>query len=224
MLTLGLRRLRYRSRVSGTALAEVWDTALPGRGTDWREVPFMACDAEMSSLEVSDGELLSLGWVFIDGGGVQLDSARHHLIRAEKSVGQSATIHQLRDCELDEAEPESEVFLRFLEAASGRVLVFHNAVLDLSYLNRTCRQTCGAPLLMPCIDTMGLEHLRLRQKDSGIKHGELRLQACRDRYNLPAYPAHNALVDALATAELMIAQSLHRGGNKPFPLRYLLQS
>ena len=36
------------------------------------------------------------------------------------------------------------------------------------------------------------------------------MQACRDRYSLPALPAHNALLDALATAELLIAHATQR--------------
>jgi DNA polymerase-3 subunit epsilon len=39
----------------------------------------------------------------------------------------------------------------------------------------------------------------------------LRLAECRSRYNLPAYPAHNALMDALAAAELLLAQLDHKG-------------
>lgn len=222
MLGLQLRRLRHRQRVSGTMLQSVWETPLPGRKLDWREAPFLVCDAEMSSLELAEGELLSLGWVCIEGGGIILDSARHYLIQAEKSVGQSATIHQLRDCELDDAEPEVTVLERFLEAAAGRILVFHHAALDMAYLNRSVEAACGAPLLMPFVDTLVREHARLRHADTTIQPGDLRLQACRDRYKLPAYPAHNALIDALATAELLLAQNLHRGGEKSFPLKNLL--
>ena len=35
-------------------------------------------------------------------------------------------------------------------------------------------------------------------------------------------PAHNALMDALATAELLIAHSKHRGGREQLKLRDLL--
>jgi DNA polymerase-3 subunit epsilon len=34
----------------------------------------------------------------------------------------------------------------------------------------------------------------------------IRLNASRERYGLPAYQGHHALVDALATAELLQAQ------------------
>ncbi len=39
----------------------------------------------------------------------------------------------------------------------------------------------------------------------------LRLPNVRQRYHLPAYENHNALVDALATAELLQAQIVKQG-------------
>lgn len=165
----------------------------------------------MSSLEVADGELLSLGWVCIENGTIALESARHYLIKAENSVGQSAAIHQLRDCELRDGYTELEVLEHLLVAAAGAVLVFHNAALDMAYLNRSSERYFSAPLLLPTVDTLALEHARLRRQDRVIKPGDLRLHECRNRYHLPPYPGHNALVDALATAELLIAQAKHRG-------------
>jgi DNA polymerase-3 subunit epsilon len=222
MWSLSMRRLAYQRRVKGTALHACWQKPLPATGSDWRRASFLVCDAEMSSLEVKQGELLSVGWVIIENGAIKLDSARHHLVKANRSVGQSATIHQLRDCELESAQQDSEVLPRFLAAAAGRVLVFHNAVLDLAFLNRLCRQECNAPVLMPVVDTLRLEEVRMRRRDLPIKSGELRLQACRDRYNLPSYPAHNALIDALATAELLLAHASHRAGSGTIKLGDLL--
>jgi DNA polymerase-3 subunit epsilon len=98
-----------------------------------------------------------------------------------------------------------------LAAAAGAVLVFHNAALDLAYLNRSSERYFSAPLLLPTVDTLALEHARLSRQGRVVKPGDLRLHACRNRYNLPAYPVHNALSDALATAELLIAQAKHRG-------------
>jgi DNA polymerase-3 subunit epsilon len=222
MWKLRLRRLVYARRVAGTALHACWRAPLPSTGTDWRQVSFLVADAEMSSLDVKEGELLSVGWVAIEQGSIALDSARHYLIKPENSVGQSATIHNLRDCELEEAGTRAAVLQYFLEAAAGKVLVFHNAALDMAYLNGVSRREFNAPILMPAVDTMLQEKAVLDRRDIPIQSGALRLQACRDRYNLPAYPAHNALVDALATAELLLAQAKHRGGGDAFNLGRLL--
>lgn len=219
MWQLRLNRLRYTRRVAGTALHTLWQSPLPSPSADWREGSFLVCDAEMSSLEVADGELLSLGWVCVDQGSIALDSARHILINADQTVGQSATIHHLRDCELSDGVSSREALLELLAAAQGKWLVFHNATLDMAFLNRLTQQHFGAPLLVPIVDTLQLEHARLKRQDQPIKPGDLRLSACRARYNLPPYPAHNALLDALATAELLIAQAKHRAGKGDLPLR-----
>ncbi len=222
MWPLWLRRLPYRRRVAGTALEHCWNGPWPSTGTDWRQVSFLVVDAEMSSLDVNQGELLSVGWVCIERGAIALATARHYLLKAEKSVGQSAAIHSLRDCELRDALPADQVFRLFLNAASGRVLVAHNAELDLAYLNRVSREAFDAPVLLPVVDTMRQEQALLTRRDQPIRPGDLRLQACRERYNLPTLPAHNALLDALATGELLIAMAAHRSVGQSFPLRNLI--
>ena len=204
MWPLALRRLRYRRRVAGTELEACWLESQSLGGSS-----FLVCDAEMSSLELDKGELLSLGWVLVEEGAVQLVSARHRLIKPSGSVGQSAAIHQLRDCELEDAADAQTALSELLRVAAGRVLVFHHASLDLAYLNRLCLQTFQAPLLLPVVDTMAMEQRILGRRDQALRPGDLRLQACRSRYGLPDYPAHNALVDALATAELLLAQIAH---------------
>tara|TARA_R110001592_G_scaffold337300_1_gene623760 strand:+ start:385376 stop:386044 length:669 start_codon:yes stop_codon:yes gene_type:complete len=222
MWWLRLQRLAYSNRVAGTGLQRCWQTALPASGQDWRQVPFLVVDAEMSSLDVNEGELLSVGWVVIEAGAIALDSARHHLVRPEHSVGQSATIHSLRDCELAAAQGSAEVLAQLLLAAAGKVLVFHHAALDMTYLNGLCRRVFNAPLLLPCVDTLLQEESVLRRRGQPIKPGDLRLHACRQRYQLPVYPGHNALLDALATAELLLAMAAHRSGGRHFALRQLL--
>jgi len=176
----------------------------------------------MSALDVNKGELLSIGWVVIEGGVIALDSARHHLVRPENSVGQSAAIHSLRDCELSEAQSGAEVLAHFLRAAAGKVLVFHNAALDMAYLNRISKSVFHAPILLPAVDTLLQEQSLLRRRQQPIKPGDLRLHACRARYHLPEYQGHNALLDALATAELLLAMAVHRSGGRQFALRQLL--
>ncbi len=219
---LTFRRRWYASRVAGTSLEKAWNTKLPRKSADWREASFLVCDAEMSSLDSERGELLSVGWVCVDQGAIDLETSRHYLLKAQSSVGQSATIHQLRDCELTDGKSESELLDLFLSAAAGRVLVFHNAALDIAFLNKLMLRKFSSPLLMPTIDTLLLEQARLRRRDIVIQPGDLRLHACRERYNLPAYPGHNALVDALATAELFIAQAKSQSGAGQLSLRVFL--
>jgi DNA polymerase-3 subunit epsilon len=114
------------------------------------------------------------------------------------------------------------VLSSFLAVAGGRVLVFHNAALDMAFLNRISRRQFNAPVLMPVVDTLLQEQQLLRRREVPIRPGDLRLQACRERYNLSQFPAHNALLDALATAELLVAMARHRSQGQDFALANLL--
>ena len=221
MWHLRLRRLRYLRRVSGTALHRCWQTPLPSTSSGWRDVSFLVVDGEMSSLDINTGELLSVGWVEVVDGSIDLGSAEHHLIRAEQSVGQSATIHHLRDFDLVDADTRERVLNRFLEVAAGKILVFHNAALDMAFLNKVSRRQFNAPILLPCVDTLLQEEALLQRRGITIKPGDLRLQGCRDRYNLPHFHGHNALLDALATAELLLAMSSRRSSGRPITLAQL---
>ena len=62
------------------------------------------------------------------------------------------------------------------------------------------------PLLFPYVDTMAIEKRRLHLQG---KTKGLRLSQCRERYGLGSGSQHNALADAQATAELLLAQASH---------------
>jgi len=192
-------------------LNSCWRSQKSKKNAHWKDCDYLVVDLEMTSLDVRTGEILSIGWVIIRKGIILLDSAEHHIIHSNQSVGQSATIHQLRDCEVEQGLSITEISARFLEVAVNKTLVFHHAPLDTAFLDKASRAIYGAPLLLQVIDTLNLEKIKLMKHQEHIKQGELRLAACRDRYNLPLYPAHNALMDALATAELLLAIANHKG-------------
>ena len=56
------------------------------------------------------------------------------------------------------------------------------------------------------IDTLMIEKNIREKANKPIVVNELRLFNLRNHYNLPRYHAHNALEDAIATAELFLAQ------------------
>ncbi len=203
-LRLQFKRYQYRRRAA-RALRDCWQLSPPCWQSPARDAAYLAIDLEMTSLDPSTGEVVSIGWVPITHCEIDLSAARHHLLRAESLVGESAVIHQLRDCDRVGGEPPEEVLQALLKAASGRVLLFHCAELDIAFLNALCQTHLAAPLLLPYVDTLQIEHGRRERAHQPVRNGELRLADCREHYHLPAYPAHNALSDALATAELFLA-------------------
>ncbi|MDG1388540.1 MAG: hypothetical protein P8P79_08895 [Halioglobus sp.] len=75
---------------------------------------------------------------------------------------------------------------------------------------------------MPLVGTLLQEEALLRRHGRIIEPGALRLQDCRSRYNLLHFHGHNALLDALATAELLIAMAAYRSVGETFSVSELL--
>jgi len=178
---------------------------------NWQHTPFLVVDLETSSLSANKGEILSIGWVPIHQGRIRLQQAKHVFIQNAQSVGDSAIIHQIRDCQLEDGASLANALDAFLLAAQGHVLVFHHKTLDLQFLNQACLKTCRAKLYLPTVDTLALEKKHLDFIGQPIQKGDLTLSQSRTRYGLPHFPAHNALTDAIATAELLLAIIAHKG-------------
>lgn len=179
----------------------------PEDGTPVAQVDFLALDVETTGLDPRTDRLLSAGWVPVTGRQVVLAQARELRIRPTDGVdvGSSATLHRLTDDLLAEGAPLAEVLPRLLGALHGRVLVAHHAPIELDFLGEATTATYGARPPLTSVDTMALHH-RLHADEHGEVRGSLRLDAARQAFGLPRYSAHHALTDAIAAAELLLAQ------------------
>jgi DNA polymerase-3 subunit epsilon len=75
----------------------------------------------------------------------------------------------------------------------------------VSFLQRACRGWAGLAPPFAVLDTMQIELGLRKRRDQPVQQGDLQLSRLRSDYGLPRYTAHNALIDALATAELLLA-------------------
>lgn len=165
----------------------------------------LAFDLEMTGLDHGRDQIISIGWVPIVDYRIRLAEARYYLLGAEVGVGQSAVIHGLRDQDLVADISLDSALEQFYAAAAGHVLVAHHAPLDLRFLVQATRQRFSAQAVHPCLDTLLLEQARRQRRQQPIASGELTLTAVRNHYGLPEHAAHDALSDAVATAELLLA-------------------
>jgi len=208
-----LQRFLKLKNCRDQALKQYFLSNYPSAYTLIENVSFLVVDLETTGLSPSDSEIASIGWVIQDGGVVRLNSAEHHLVKVKQGVGQSAVFHQIHDDDLLKAESIKTIMYRFLHVAAGKVLVFHNATLDMAFIDTYFLKSHGMKLYSVVVDTLQLEKRKFDNANQVIEDGALRLFASRKRYGLPDYPAHDALVDAIATAELFAAQLNYRGAN-----------
>lgn len=213
----------YRRELRDTPLCDYLKSRLPDRNADYRSLEFLAADLEMTSLSAQSGEIVCIAYVPIIKGKVVMSQATRLMVKPEGGVGDSATIHGIHDRELEQAVSLEFALQQFLAALRGRVLLLHHAPLDMQFLNYALKGLYGKPLIARIVDTLKLEKSRRRARGQQPHAAGLRLYQCRERYNLPTYKAHDALSDALATAELFLAQAEHIAGNQPLILKTLLK-
>jgi len=195
---------RFHKQASGTPLQPLFDHPLISSAQTFDSTRFMVLDCEMSGLDIKNCQLLSIGWVMIEHGRIVNGSARHQLIHADRGTGDSSRIHGLLDSSIAGASSAASVLMLLIKQMEGAVLVFHHAPLDIRFLQKAVIENFQCPLLFSYIDTMNIEKRRIHLQ--GKTRG-LRLSQCRDRYGLTSSQQHNALADAQATAELLLAQS-----------------
>jgi DNA polymerase-3 subunit epsilon len=169
------------------------------------DTPLIAVDLELTGLDKGRDQIITMGWTQIDGGRIRMDSNRHLLISAERSVGSSAVIHELLDSEVAEGAALDTGLEALFAAAEGRLWVFHHAGLDISFIRTACEAWGGVVPGFIVLDTMRIEYRLRRRREVPVRQGDLQLGRIRGNYGLPEYTAHNALTDAFATAELMLA-------------------
>ena len=209
---LAIRRWLIRNRDFESPFDELLRRPLPSPNTKFGDAEIVSLDIETTGLDATSADMLSVGWVVITRGRIDLASAETHIVRPSGDVGSSASVHGLTDTLVMAGQDWSVVLNRILEVLSGRVLLVHHAGLDKALLDRMCRYRFGAPLMLPVIDTLALERQRRRRRHQEADSQSLRLSALRDAYKLPRYSAHDCLVDAIATAELLVAMVAHNGG------------
>ncbi len=178
----------------------------------WDEVLYVALDLETSGLDPRGDEILSLAMVPIRDGVIRCGERFASLVRPADPAGLSQEglrAHHLLPADLAAAPPLAELLPEVERQLRAGVLVLHHAPLDLGFLRQAWRASGRRwPRPRPqVVDTVVLlRRLEIRQRLLAPHPAPLAasLPAARAALGLPAYPNHDALIDAVATAELFL--------------------
>ncbi len=204
------------------ALKQLLEAPLPDFNATVTDVPWLVFDFETSGLDATMDCILSIGSVVARNGQIGLASAQHHYISTGNPVNaRSAIINHITPEMLREGVSLDEAMEALFASLTGRVAVVHGRMVERAFINawlftRYGRE--GLPLLW--IDTLELE--RRHQQAARRMQNDLRLSSIRRDYHLPDYPAHHALCDAVATAEVLLAQIHARSHTYDLPLNAFL--
>ncbi len=183
------------------------------RSPGWSQVDYWALDLETGGLSPGRDPILAVGMVAIRDGVVRLVETYATLVRPPRNSFPSpaavATHHILPD-ESKKGLPLFEVLPEIDRRLREGVLLVHHARVDVAFLRRAYRSMLRRWPRPKVVDTVSLIwKLASRQRFLGGTDGKreptFQLAEVRTELGLPAYPAHDALTDAVAAAELFLA-------------------
>ena len=176
----------------------------------------VAMDFETTGLDAEQAEIVSIGIVPFDMRRIYCRQSCHWVVKPENELHEaSIVIHGITHSDIEEAPRLHSILDQLLPLIAGKLVVVHYRYMEREFMRRAIDELLGEVLLFPVLDTMEIERRILRKQQSwGQKVlnrplASLRLGDSRRRYHLPHYSVHNALTDALSTAELLQAQVSH---------------
>ncbi|EOA63762.1 DNA polymerase III epsilon subunit [Corynebacterium glutamicum MT] len=210
---LGRRKAKIR-RATG-ALQEFYSVPRPGASTSIEDLKLLAVDVETTGLKPHRHQIVSIGWVPINGDVIDLSGAGYVVIRGSEgfSVGSSAVIHQLTDDEIAADIDIEDALGQLLQALQGRAMLAHFSPIERDFISAACLKHFGTLLDVPLVDTFAMERRHMERMSTYPRGEDLRLARIRQRYGLPNYSNHQALTDALACAEVYLVQITHLRAN-----------
>ena len=171
-----------------------------------KETEIISLDIETTGLDSKKDSIVSIGLVQISDLGIKLNSCWHQVIKTNKELSEkSVVIHNITDDETAAGIKVDEAIEELLKRLKGKVVLVHNSNIEQGFINEVCQKLYQTDFVMQVIDTQVLAKRSFDRKNIAYKTGELRLFNLRKTYKLPPYKAHNALLDAIATAELFLA-------------------
>jgi DNA polymerase-3 subunit epsilon len=173
-----------------------------------------AVDFELTGLDPHTDQIIAFGAVPVHGGRVYPGQAASGLIRPTRELrAEVIRVHGIRAIDLAGAPALADGIAPLIELLTGRVVVFHSAGVDRPFLKGALRGQ-GLRMRGRVIDTEVLGRLWLHERDGHMPR-RLGLGELAAALGLPVDRPHDALADALTTAQVFIALASHLGALHP---------
>ena len=171
------------------------------------DVRYVVVDTELTGLDENRDSIVSIGAVRMTGGKIDIGDTFYRLVspRTELTAA-SVVIHEITPSDVVMSPMIGPVLEEFLEFCGADVLIGHFISIDLAFLNREMKRLRKAAIRNRVVDTFSIyEWLRKRGKAQDCLATPLtgyRLYDIARCFGVPVNGAHNAIMDAYATAQL----------------------
>ncbi len=184
-------------------LKAFYERELPNANSYIDECRFTSIDFETTGINPDRDYVLSVGGICLKKGVIDFTTSFHYYVNNSKFIKKdSAVINQITPEQLEQGKEPVTAMLELLDRIAGGLVLMHCMFIETNFIKSTLGLRRKDPLPFISLDTMAIE--RKLHLDATVE--DVRLSAIRERRGFPAYEAHNALVDSLATAEVFLAQ------------------
>jgi DNA polymerase III subunit epsilon len=179
--------------------------AAPLDGAPARE-RFVVTDVESTGLDMRTDRLIAIGAVTVEDGRIDLRRSFYKVLRQPTASSRdNILVHGIGGTQQREGEDPVEVLLAFLEFAGRAPLVGYHAAFDAAMISKAMLEYLGETFKAPWIDLAYIAPELL--KTEGVRHKGL--DAWLQRFRIEVFSRHDAVADALATAQLLLAVLAH---------------
>ena len=162
---------------------------------------FVSFDCETTSLNVKEGEIISIGAVKIRGNTVLTSESFYIVVKPEgKMTATNVTIHGLRPKDVSNGVPINEALEQFLEFIGGRPLIGYYLEYDVAMINKYLKPMLGIKLPHKQIEVSKLYYDQEYRKNPHNGYVDLRMASIIKNLNFPDLPRHDALNDSINVA------------------------
>ncbi len=192
-----LARSYYRSRLTDKRYDFIYDT---------HPDELVSFDCETTSLNVSEGQIISIGAVKIKGNRVLTSETFEILVKPEGMMeATNVTIHGLRPKDLTDGVQIEEALDKFLHFVGGRTLVGYYLEYDVAMVNKFLKPMLGVKLPQPQIEISSLFYAQEVKNRLYDHYVDLTMANMVNALGIPDLPRHDALNDAINVAMMYLA-------------------
>lgn len=163
-------------------------------------------DCETTSLDVKEGEIISIGAVKIRDNVILTNESFYVLVKPEGMMeATNVTIHGLRPKDLRDGLPIEEALKQFLEFVGGRPLVGYYLEYDVAMVNKFLKPMLGIRLPQQQIEVSSLYYQREIDRNRYDMVVDLSMAKMFKNLGIPDLPRHDALNDSINVAMMYLA-------------------
>ena len=165
---------------------------------------YICFDCETTGLDPKIDDIISIGAVVIKNNKILTSQKFERFIKPKtKLQEESIKIHQIRECDLEDAQDIDDVIVEFLEFIKNRPLVGYYLEFDVAMINKYIKPRLGITLPNKQIEVSALYYDKVV---GTIPAGnvDLRFDTIMKQLELPILSKHDAINDAVMTSMIFL--------------------